>query len=354
MKKLIDMLNEKKLSVFLIILLFATFVLASVLIDNSQSDFDLGTYNNTLYNSSVGSGAVQLNLSYNNGTYTSQIFDTGSNVTFNNLSWEYQRIQCPEGMVYINKLNGYCIDKYEASTPGCEVVGENCASAQTNYCTACTPSSGAFGTTSGVGTTTVAYSKVNVAPLVRVSQLQARQMCANAGKYLCTSEEWLGAANLNGNYYNLPTTLSASSGYYCVVDSNTYCNYAGNSNKACNTSQYSSGTSNCVSSEGVYDMVGNVWEWTNETVSYTKPCEPVGTSGSCYWNGTNFINTTTSATAVFGNDYVYFLDNLVARSGYAVLRGGGWDVGANAGPFSAYLNSGPTVTYSIVGFRCCS
>jgi len=61
-----------------------TLVYASNFIDNSKGDFDLGTYNNTLYNSSVGSGAVQLNLSFNTGTYTSQIFSTGSNVSLNN------------------------------------------------------------------------------------------------------------------------------------------------------------------------------------------------------------------------------------------------------------------------------
>ena len=94
--------------VFLILFLSASALLHR---DIAQADFDLGEYHQTFYNTSY----IQLNLSNNNGTYTSNIFDLRSNVSLQNLSWTFQRIQCPEGMAYINKLNGYCIDKYEAS-----------------------------------------------------------------------------------------------------------------------------------------------------------------------------------------------------------------------------------------------
>src|SRR3989338_1708879 len=41
-------------------------------------------------------------------------------------------------------------------------------------------------------------------------------------------------------------------------------------------------------------------------------------------------------------------------SAVAVLRGGNWNNGANAGPFSANLNNAPTNTNNNIGFRCCN
>ena len=349
MKKLIDIWNRRILSMVLIVFAFATFVLASVLIDNSQSDFDLGTYNQTEYNSSIGSGAVQLNLSYNNGTYTSQIFNTGSNISLNNLSWDYQRIQCPEGMAYINKLNGYCIDKYEASvwnSDGTWNSESNTSTWNTATDTDAALAAGAY-----------ANSSEGKYPWVYIDRDEARTACANypgGNKYLCTDEQWLGAANIKGQIYNLPTGAAtataipsgASDSTACVTYETADCDWADSpgGGDACMTGS----KTDCVSSEGVYDMTGNVYEWTNETVSYTKPCN-VGSAGWCYWNGTAF---TTSANAKYGNDGVYFLAN--SNSGYAVLRGGYWDAVAYAGPFCAYLRDAPSSSRNRIGFRCCS
>lgn len=329
------MLNKKILFTFLILFSFISLVFALTFIDKLQSDFDLGTYNNTLYNSSVGSGAVQLNLSYNNGTYTSQIFNTGSNVTLNNLSWEYQRIQCPEGMAYINKLNGFCIDKYEAVALNAdgswheESDNQEWRNTGTNSTATLLAAGGYAGSESGY------Y------PWVYIKQTEARTACANAGKHLCTDEEWLASANYQGEYFNLATTLSE-----CTVSTNCILgnNLGPNGGDAC----YGGAMVNCYSSEGVYDMTGNVWEWTNETVSYTSP--PSGTTS--YWNGTAWTTSGAAGTATYGNDATYFSDGTV--TGKAVRRGGIWGSGADAGPFIASLYVGPTETNNGFGFRCCS
>lgn len=51
--------------------------------ESSQTDFDLGTYENTSYNGS----AVVLSGSNLTGYYTSKIFDAGNDATWNSLSW---------------------------------------------------------------------------------------------------------------------------------------------------------------------------------------------------------------------------------------------------------------------------
>jgi len=249
-------------------------------------------------------------------------------------------------MAYINKLNGYCIDKYEASPLNADGT-YNTSQFLYNSSTFSTNLLRAGGKAGSVFNRTV---------WVYINQTDAMRACSNAGKYLCTSDQWLSASNVQGQMYNLPANL-VSSPYYCITGSGTYCatgNSPGGGN-ACNTGANKTGqVSSCVSSEGVYDMTGNVWEWTNETVTYTKPCSPANVSGWCYWNGTAFQASVDATTAVFGNDGVYFLDNSTARTGYAVRRGGYWVSCASGGPFSAALESAPSYTSVAIGFRCCS
>ena len=250
-----------------------------------------------------------------------------------------QRIQCPEGMVYINKLNGFCIDKYEASVWNADGTWNSTSNTSTW--------NAAADTDQALSANAYANSSEGVYPWVYIDQTEARTACANypgGNKYLCTDEQWLAAANIKGEYFNLAATLTD-----CTIDETRDCDWADSpgGGDACMTGS----KTDCVSSEGVYDMTGNVWEWTNETVGYTKPCN-TGSSGWCYWNGTGFQTGTDANTAVYGNDGVYFLSG--TRTGYAVRRGGCWDGGASAGPFCAALTVAPTATYAHVGFRCCS
>jgi len=240
---------------------------------------------------------------------------------------------CPEGMAYIDKVGGYCIDKYEASMPGAtgSVMG----------------TSGEIANRNNPGTMK-AESKAGVVPWVRVSQISARTACENAGKNLCSDAEWLGAANVQGQTYYLPTSLNVAP-YYCVVSSSTYCvDNSYENGEACDTGTYSGGASGCYSEEGVYDMVGNVWEWTDEVIDVTNPD---GVAGWKYANAEGGWSTSTSGLwNKYGNDGVYFPTSTTAR---AVLRGGRWNNGAYAGPFCAHLYYAPTSTSSIIGFRCC-
>jgi len=237
--------------------------------------------------------------------------------------------QCPDGMAYISSSGGYCIDKWEASMPSAtsEVMG----------------SVGDMDNRNNPGSM-AAVSQSGVVPWVRASQVSAGTACENAGKRLCSGEEWLGAANLQGKTYYLPTSLSGSP-YDCVLSGHNCVDHSYELGDACNTGSYEG----CQSDEGVYDMVGNVWEWTDEEVDVVNPD---GVAGWKYANANGEWQTSTSGLwNKYGNDGTYFP---VTTSGRAVLRGGSWDYGVVAGPFSANLNSAPARTDRYIGFRCCS
>ncbi|MGV8142900.1 MAG: LamG-like jellyroll fold domain-containing protein [Candidatus Pacearchaeota archaeon] len=69
-----------------ILFLFVTLAGASFFEDNDSSDFSQGNFYRTFYNSS---GFVQLNISqgFKYGNFSSRIYDSGSNSTWQNISW---------------------------------------------------------------------------------------------------------------------------------------------------------------------------------------------------------------------------------------------------------------------------
>src|SRR3989344_8251846 len=71
---------------FLIFLYFAQGKITgfSIYEQSSQTNFDEGTYSNTLWNGS----AVVLSSGQTSGNYTSKVFDAGGGAAWNNLSWQ--------------------------------------------------------------------------------------------------------------------------------------------------------------------------------------------------------------------------------------------------------------------------
>jgi formylglycine-generating enzyme required for sulfatase activity len=173
-------------------------------------------------------------------------------------------------------------------------------------------------------------------PWRNISQNQAMQACAKAGKRLPTNEEWFFAA------MGTPDPPSLWSSSDCNVNKNR---------DAFDPAPTGSGEK-CISSLGVYDMVGNVWEWTGENIEEGK-IGGVGAPDSGFVTGSNMkgIPSSTNATT---SDENYNLDRFwVKKEGVmGMFRGGYWLSGSDAGIYTLHSGIPPSFTGNAIGFRC--
>ena len=177
---------------------------------------------------------------------------------------------CPEGMASID--GKFCIDRYEAST----VEGTKGKHHRFKVSRKHSP----YKPVDGV--TVKAVSIKGRVPQAHISRNEAEEACENAGKRLCTDEEWLAACRGKD-----PTTYP-----YGDEHEDGYCNDAGFSgfnklygpgngtppeqsvytrenmnderlNELPGTVAPSGKFSKCKNAYKVYDMVGNLHEWTS-------------------------------------------------------------------------------------------
>ncbi len=229
--------------------------------------------------------------------------------------------RCPAEMAYIDTaIGGFCIDKYEAAT-GAE-------------CYFRSPANQAESRTDLEEQACVPVSEKGRIPWTNLSQSQAILACSKAGKRLPTSEEWFAAA------LGTPDQAGEWSADDCHVNFNWERQPGGTGSGK-----------NCLSSKGAYDMIGNVWEWVNETVTdgHLKERElpEQGYVASADENGVA-NETAETPDANYYNDYLW-----VKKQGTrGVARGGYWDNQDKAGQYSMYLVSLPSFAGVGVGFRC--
>ncbi len=171
---------------------------------------------------------------------------------------------CPGGMVSIKGT--YCIDAYEASVV--EVIGKNKTRKHSPYA-------------SVAGLKVKAESKRGVVPQAYISRNEADAACKNAGKRLCTDDEWQGACrgkkptlfpygNDRKDGYCNDKGVSSFNHYYGPKDGTetpksayTWDNMNDpRLNQLPGTLAKTGGFKKCKNGYGVYDMVGNLHEWT--------------------------------------------------------------------------------------------
>ena len=189
---------------------------------------------------------------------------------------------CPDGMV---PVDSFCIDRYEAA-----LIDDSPGNTSAPWSPYFNP-----------GTTPVhAVSARFAVPQGYISQVQAGAACAAAGKRLCTDSEWLRACRGPdattypfGNDY-VAGTCNDTRAVNPVVELHgsdssqwTFADF----NDPC-LDQLPQGLTRagnwpaCVSAEGVYDLMGNLLEWT---------ADPAGT-----FRGGDYVNST-----INGNGCLY-------------------------------------------------
>ncbi len=242
---------------------------------------------------------------------------------------EAKSATCPPGSV---KSGPTCMDKYEASVwriPATNPAGKGNASlinkVKTGTVTAAIlTAAGAtrLGESSdnytlcndnGSDCTDVyAVSLPGVTPSAYITWFQAQQACTNAGKRLPSNAEWQAAVAETPD----PGPDNGS----------TDCNSATGSVSLTGSRE------SCVSSDGTFDMVGNLYEWVADWVPLSTVCPG--------WGG-------------FSNDSMCLAGADTTYGPGALLRGGCFDLGsgADAGPLA--VGSGkPSIADSGIGFRC--
>ena len=155
-------------------------------------------------------------------------------------------------------------------------------------------------------------------PSANLTWFQAQQACGNAGKRLLANAEWQMAAAGTPD----PGTDNGS----------TDCNIT-NQGFPTNDPVNTGSRANCVSRWGVFDMVGNMWEWVADWVPASSSCD----------------------SALFGtNDYNCMrMDPVAVFPGPAgLLRGGSFAQKTLAGVFAVDGLDQPSFSFSNIGFRC--
>jgi prepilin-type N-terminal cleavage/methylation domain-containing protein len=294
-------------------------------------------------------------------------------------------LSCPTGYIRVpgNSLyqtKDFCVMKYEAK-----------AVSTTDTTTGLiTPTTGlntlANNTTATTGANNRAIASVASGyPIANINQTTAASYCSTAGASLITNREWMTIArNIEGQLSNWTTGTATSSaigtgGLYRGHSDNNPATalaagpdtdgYIGTGQSGFSIERRTHSLSN---GEIIWDLGGNVWEWTKNDTILGKD-QPTGSSTGFGWReyGTGLGNSITNF-GTLSRDLVgpsnsnwgsgqnmgqIFSDGTSSNNtSFAFLRGGSWSftysAATAAGVFTLYLGGTPSFSSISIGFRC--
>jgi len=315
------------------------------------------------------------------------------------------QVACPTGFVHIpgDPLYGttnFCVMKYEAK---CDADGDgvgDTTGTNTGYDTWLNASDPCSGGSRQI------VSSAQGWPIARIAQddgtaNDAKSYCESRGWHLITNAEWMtiarNAERLGSNWCALNGTGCGNSpgSQYLVAGHNDngpalglqastndsqacYGTVTKDVDPTCGSGATQKRTHTLANGEVVWDLAGNVWEWTDDTVlrkdepdSETSGVPDVGFGWTDFASGslTRILvnngqgssmgydvirpsNSSWNANQRVGRIYTYSDVNDTSTTVYAFLRGAQWSNGSGAGVFALDLNYAPGGSGSSIGFRC--